>query len=199
MKRSSRPFILSGPIVSIAAACAAALFGGSAARAATYYWDSNGTAAGSGPATGTWGIDSFWNTDPTGGAGGSFTTATSSVDDLFLSAGANGTTGTVTINGAQAASSISFDDNIDITLSGGPSLTLGGSGASSGIFVSAGSVAIDFNVVMGAAQTWRNNSSDTLYFFGDSVTNGVNLPALAALLRLAAAPSTSQARTPTPA
>src|SRR5262245_61874034 len=38
---------------------------------ADYYWDANGTTAGAGSApSGTWGSDSFWNTDSTGGAGG---------------------------------------------------------------------------------------------------------------------------------
>lgn len=53
------------------------------------YWDTNGTTAGSGPAGGTWGTDNFWNTDSTGGGGGSFQTSTTIADNLFISAGTN--------------------------------------------------------------------------------------------------------------
>ena len=70
------------------------------------YWDTNGTGtAGSGAATGTWGTDAFWTTDATGANVGSptLTAATTNADDLFFSAGTNGTTGTGTINFNEAA------------------------------------------------------------------------------------------------
>jgi len=35
-------------------------------RAATYYWDANGTTAGFGTAGGTWGTSQYWSTDNTG-------------------------------------------------------------------------------------------------------------------------------------
>ena len=63
---------------------------GPLAQAAPLYWDSNGTgSAGSGAATGTWGTDIFWSTDPTGANIGSpiLTAATTNADDLFFSAG----------------------------------------------------------------------------------------------------------------
>ena len=74
---------------------------------------------------------------------GVLTATTTSMDDVFFSAGANGTGGTVTVSGTQAANSITFQDvnatqnaNL-ITLSGGTALTIGG-GANAGIFVASG-------------------------------------------------------------
>jgi fibronectin-binding autotransporter adhesin len=103
------------------------------AFAGNLYWDTNDIADGSGAATGIWGTSVFWNTDPTGGALGSFTATTTSADDLFFSAGTNGTAGTVTVSTGQSADSITFQNNVALTLSGG-TLTLGG-GATPGIFV----------------------------------------------------------------
>lgn len=57
---------------------------------AQLYWDSNSTSAGFGNAASTLGTSNFWNTDPLGGAAGSFTTATSS--------SANVNFGTATLN-----------------------------------------------------------------------------------------------------
>ena len=74
---------------------------------------------------------------------GVLTATTTSTDDVFFSAGANGTGGTVTVSGTQAANSITFQDvnatqNANaITLSGGTALTIGG-GANAGIFVASG-------------------------------------------------------------
>ena len=53
----------------------------------TYYWDSNGSTAGFGNTTGTWGTSNFWNTDPAGGAG-TFTTTTTSADTVNFGAAA---------------------------------------------------------------------------------------------------------------
>ncbi|MGC4002306.1 MAG: autotransporter-associated beta strand repeat-containing protein [Pirellulales bacterium] len=104
------------------------------AFATALYWDSNGTTSGSGAPTGTWGTSAFWNTDSTGAAAGAFQTATTVTDDLFFSAGTNGTTGTVTVGTTQSANSITLDDNVGLTISGGTSITLGNS-AGAGIFV----------------------------------------------------------------
>lgn len=112
----------------------AAVLGTGAAKAATYYWDTNSTTAGSGAATGTWGTSLFWSTVAAGTAATANTTITN-VDDVFFSAGTNGTTGIVTINGARVARSITFDDPVNLTLSGGTSLTIGGTGGTPGIFV----------------------------------------------------------------
>jgi autotransporter-associated beta strand protein len=117
----------------LGAAIALALTAGSSVWAAPLYWDANGTAAGAGAApTGTWGTDSFWNSDSTGGNAGTFTTATISSDDLAFVAGAAADSGnnayTVSLNGNQAANSLTFastgavtvgDSSTTITLSGG--------------------------------------------------------------------------------
>src|SRR5437762_3534641 len=84
------------------------------ARAGTLYWDVDGSGnAGFGTITGTWdGANAFWNSDVAGGAGGSVTTTTTSADDLQI---VGGTTGNITINGARAASSFTFNDNVAVT------------------------------------------------------------------------------------
>jgi len=126
------------------------------APAATLYWDTNGTVAGSGAATGTWGTSTFWSTtaDGTGTTSGTLPT---NVDDVFFAAGNNGTAGTITISGAKTANSLTFDDNVALVLSGGTSLTLGGGGApNSGIYVAAGDDAnnsLSTPVALGATAT----------------------------------------------
>ncbi len=88
------------------------------ARAANdLYWDTNGTAAGSGAATGTWGTDTFWSTDADGIAD-AFQSATAGNNDLHFAAGTNGTTETVTISGTQLAGGLYFEESA-LTLSGG--------------------------------------------------------------------------------
>jgi fibronectin-binding autotransporter adhesin len=109
----------------VAIAGIAILLVGQAARATSLYWDTNGTTAGSGPAAGTWGASNFWNTDPLGAAAGAFQIPTTIADDLFFSAGTTGTAGTVTVDTTQAANSITFDDAVAITVSGGTGITLG--------------------------------------------------------------------------
>jgi autotransporter-associated beta strand protein len=85
------------------------------------YWDTNGTTAGSGVATGTWGVSNFWTTDPDGVAN-AFQTATSSTNDVHFSAGTNGGSGTITVSGNQFANGIYFEES-PVTISGG-SVTL---------------------------------------------------------------------------
>lgn len=131
MKRPSRPAILLGTI--------AALLAVPAAHSATLSWDLNGAAANTAvPVTGTWdGTNLFWN-DASTGTGGTPRAGTTNADDLIFSSGSSYTAGTVTLSGARVASSITFEDNVAVTLSGGTSLTLGGSGTKSGVFVLAG-------------------------------------------------------------
>jgi len=123
-RQTSRRILAGG----IAAVCAVALLGGSSARAATLYWDTNGVTAGSGAATGTWGTSTFWSTDPLG-LSATANTGITNADDAIFSAGTNGTGGTITISGTQTARSIVMDDNVALTFSGGTSLNIGGSGA----------------------------------------------------------------------
>lgn len=114
--------------------CFAAL--ASVARAVPYYWDTNAATAGSGSANGTWGAGSMlWSTDSTGATATGAVTTTSA-DDLFFSAGTNGTGGTVTVSGTQIAHSLTFDDPVNLTVSGG-TITLGSGVAGSGIFFTA--------------------------------------------------------------
>lgn len=108
-----------------------------ASAQSTLYWDTNGTADGSGGANGTWGSSAFWNTDPTGGAGGAFQSSTTSADDLVISAGTNGTAGTILVSGTQSANSLTFRNNVPITVSGGTAINLG-STTGAGIFVASG-------------------------------------------------------------
>jgi autotransporter-associated beta strand protein len=147
----------------------AVLLGLHTMNAATYYWDTNNSAAGSGAATGNWdGSTANWTTDSTG-ATTPGVTLTTSLDDLIFSAGTNGTTGTVTVSGAQAANSITFDDNVAVTLSGGTSITLGGGGGSNtGITVASGDNAantISTPVIFGASTStfaFTNNGTGLL-------------------------------------
>ena len=83
------------------------------------YWDSNGTTAGAGATpNGTWGTDNFWNNDVAGGAG-TFTTTTTAADTVTFSAGGDATGAyAVSVNGAQAAGKVVFEDG-SLTLSGG--------------------------------------------------------------------------------
>lgn len=110
--------------------------------AATLYWDLNGTPANSGSsATGAWnGTNLFWNTDSSG-TGGTPQAGTTNADDLIFSSGTGYTSGgTITLSGARAASSITFEENAPYSLTGGTSLTIGGTGAAAfdGIRVSSG-------------------------------------------------------------
>jgi len=85
------------------------------ARATSLYWDDNGTTAGaSSTPTGTWGTDSFWNSDSTGVAN-TFTATTTSSDAVFFVAGPSATSGntsyTVSLSADQAASGITFQSS----------------------------------------------------------------------------------------
>jgi autotransporter-associated beta strand protein len=92
-------------------------------KAENLYWDANGDTAGAGSApSGTWGTDNFWNTDATGGAG-TFGAATSAADDLFLVAAPGAASGnsayTITVNGVQAAGSLTFQSSGSVLVTGG--------------------------------------------------------------------------------
>ena len=96
----------------------------------TYYWDTDGSTAGFGDTAGTWGSDAFWSTDSTG-ASATANPAITSVDRINFgtaslalgsTASAVGVSGTVNVN------SITFGaaQSNPVTLSGGTSITLGG-------------------------------------------------------------------------
>lgn len=152
-----------------------------ASAQSTLYWDTNGTTDGSGAATGTWGTSNFWNTDSTGGAGGAFQTSTTSLDNLFISAGTNAATttaGTITVSGAQAANAITLQSNSAVTLSGGTSITLGdASTAGAGIFISDGVAAaniVSTPLVLNAHSLFRNAGNAALTISG-GVTGAFDL------------------------
>ena len=127
-----------------------------AAHAETYYWDLNqGTANTAVAATGAWdGTNVFWNKDSTGGAGGTTTATVGNADDLYLFSGTSYTTGTITASGSRAASSITFEDNVALTLAG--AITIGGTGAKDGIYVASGDNAA--NAVTGTLTLNGNNT-----------------------------------------
>jgi len=85
----------------------------------SYSWDTNGTAAGSGAATGTWdsSATASWSTDGTGVAAPAAVT-TSIYDNVTFSAGSNGTAGTVTVSGTQSANTMTINQG-GLTFTGG--------------------------------------------------------------------------------
>jgi autotransporter-associated beta strand protein len=151
-----RPKALSGSIAKYSRGLALSvltLIGASQAPGAIYYWDTNGDTAGSGAATGTWGTDNFWSTDATG-ATATVAQTIDNTSDVFFSAGTNGTGGTVTISGTQAAHSITFDDGVIITLSGGTAINLGSATAGSGLFFTGNAAnVISTDIILNSAAT----------------------------------------------
>jgi autotransporter-associated beta strand protein len=152
------------------------------AHATSLYWDANSTTSGAGGTpTGTWGTSAFWNTDSTGGGGGAFQSATANSDDLYIVAGPGAASGngntTITVSGAQVGKSLTFQASGNFTLSGGTSITLG-DGSAGGITMgqyaygstAQGAHTISTPVILNAAQTWLNNSANTL-----TTGNGANL------------------------
>jgi autotransporter-associated beta strand protein len=87
---------------------------------AQLYWDTDGSTAGFGTASGIWGTDNFWNDDSTGGAG-TFTTATTLTDALNFGTDSDGlATGTISLSGTVDSGNINFGAASGaITLSGG--------------------------------------------------------------------------------
>ena len=144
----------------------AALLAVQSAQATLLYWDTNGTTAGSGAATGTWGTDSFWNTD-SAGVTNTFTAATTNADNLFIAAGTTGT----------------------ITLSGGTAIKLGGT-TSAGIFVLAGDNAantISTDITLNSASTALalSNAGTGLLTIGAMTGSAVQTSMLAPAARAA--------------
>lgn len=81
------------------------------------YWDTNGTADGTGAVAGTWGTSNFWNRDPLG-IDNTFQISTTAEDNVHFSAGTNGPAGTITVSGTQLANGLYFEESA-VTLSGG--------------------------------------------------------------------------------
>jgi hypothetical protein len=90
--------------------------------AATNYWDANGTDAGFGTASGTWGLDANWSTKQNTGDTVPDVTDTMADDDLFFGTRDTGLeTGTVKVDGTnQAFRTMTFGAASGaITLTGG--------------------------------------------------------------------------------
>ena len=145
-----------------------ALLSASRSHSATLYWDLNQTTANTAVAvTGAWnGTNAFWNTEATG-TGGAGLSANSNVDDLVFSSGSIYTTGTVTASGTRVARSITFEDNIAITLAG--AITVGGTGGTPGIFASVGkttATTVSGALTLASAANYQNNDTGLLTLSG---------------------------------
>jgi len=160
---------------SIATACAASFLGTSAAQAETYYWDADGSGTpGFDTVVGAWNTGLFWNSDITGGAGGTTTASPTAADDLNIVQATTTNTGTITMTGTKAASSISFASGVGaVTISGGTSITIGGTGTSSGIFNnSASNQSVSTPLILNSTVSAFNfsNSDAGLLTIGGTVT-----------------------------
>lgn len=141
-------------------------------RASNLYWDTNGTAPDSGAATGIWGVDAFWNTDATGGSGGSFQIGTTILDDVYFSAGTSAIGGVVRTTGAaQSVNGITFEENAPISIlatSNLASLTLG----TGGITVLAGNSSastVATALLVNSPNSFTNNGTGLLTVSGATV------------------------------
>jgi hypothetical protein len=128
-----KPSILSISRLSFSLATAlAALLATPFASAAVYYWDSDGTTAGFGSTTGTWGTDAFWTETAAGGSPHSAVATTLAADTVnFGTATVNYGNATVGIAaGGVTATSIVFGVGqttaLTIGSTTGPAITLGG-------------------------------------------------------------------------
>jgi fibronectin-binding autotransporter adhesin len=97
----------------------------SCAYGSTVYWDTNGAAAGSGNSGGSW-SGTYWNTNSTGGSGGTISTWTFGGDAVF-SAGTDGVGNlTISVTGAPLVENLTVNYG-NITLSGTGSFALSSS------------------------------------------------------------------------
>lgn len=93
--------------------------------------------ADTGATSGILGLNNFWNTDSAGGAG-TFSLATSSINDLHCFAGTGATAGTVSVYGAVSANGITFEEDVATRLADG---AIGDTGAALREPLSAGAAA----------------------------------------------------------
>ena len=148
--------------------------GGSNAQAAAKYWDTNGTAAGSGTATGTWGTSTFW---ATADGGNLSTSGWSAGSDAFFSASSDTGPANVTTS-AQTANSINIQQTGPLTLSSGGLLTISGQFSSTVISVATNAAAVTFNggVAIGNATNTTyaiSNKSSNVLTFGGTVSSAL--------------------------
>ncbi|MES2981529.1 MAG: autotransporter-associated beta strand repeat-containing protein [Verrucomicrobiota bacterium] len=136
----------------IIALCSAAL------HAAPYYWDVDGTTSGFSTVVGAWnGTNNFFGPNASG-TGGTYIANPSATNDLNIVQATPTNTGTISVTGAQSASSITFASGVGaVTISGGTSITIGGTGASSGIFKDSTSAqSISTQLILNTANTAFN-------------------------------------------
>lgn len=106
----------------------------SSAPAQDLYYDTNGTTLGFGSFAGTWsGSTSIFNTDSTGGGGGSFLTTTGSANRLFFAG--NGSTGVIAVGGTHTVGSIDFANTANLA-----ALRIGTAGGAAGSLRVTGSI-----------------------------------------------------------
>ncbi len=152
---------------SVLAASITMMLGSQAANGAALYWDTDATTAGFGTASGTWGTDTFWNTDAAGGAG-TFSSATATTDTTHFGNGATGLgAGTIAV-GTVSSGNITFASGSgDIALTGG-TITL----------VAAATMTADnatdsiSSVLAGAATSLTKSGTGTLTLSGANTYGG---------------------------
>lgn len=138
----------------------------STARAATLYWNQNGT---------TWNDVNDWSTSPTA-PGPSPLAVPGAADIAEFNISTVTSLQTLTLDGNQAALGLVFGQASPlisgVTINTGTSgtLTIG----ASGIVDTSGTNTINNDVVVGAAQTWANNAT-SLLTLGGAVTNNAGL------------------------
>lgn len=149
-------------IRNLLAAIGAASITISSATAVDYWWDTNGATGGFGNTNGTWGTSTFWSTDITGASATANTTITSADTVNFGTATLNMAGGTIGVaSGGVTVGSIvtGAGQTTNITLgTSGNAITIHGGITKNGI----GTLNITSPIILGADQTWTNNSSTNL-------------------------------------
>ena len=178
-------FVFSRLLLVFSSLAAAMLFAAPAIGATALYWDTNGTTAGTSGAqpNDQWGGNSYWNSDPTGGGGGTFTKITTATNDLYFVAGPSSTSGTaafmVSLNGAESEDGLFFQSSGPAGIAPG-GISLAGDGITDYQVaygtVSNGAVTICSSLTLTASQTWTNNSSNPLGVYGPVNINGNGWP-----------------------
>ena len=153
-----------------AASCFAVLLVAHSAQAESLYWDLNDYLPNDAiPATGDWDGDiNFYWSRGSSGTGTQTRALTTSADDLIFSSGSVYTAGTITVSNPAVASSVTFEDDVALRLSG-ETVTVGGTGAHSGILVLAGNHAdnlVDAALALGANATIQTAGSGVLTISG---------------------------------
>ncbi len=142
---------------------AALTLGSSYAQAAILYWDGADTTADADGGTGTWNnVATNWDSAATAGANTPWSNATP--DEAIF----GGVAGTVTLSGALTVNKITFNV-AGYTLSGGTSLTLGGTTPS--ITTTTGASTTISSVIAGAA-AWSKEGAGNLILNGGNTYTG---------------------------